>query len=172
MAHVLANPAFVNQIVKRLSGRGDPYKPYITEKVIRQTKSLHITAIWDAWASLEAQARSAVLLDSYEAAKRYPNLSIQMALGTTVSEAIHLGLLPFAIVPTVRKTDPVDMADVKAAARSLELGFYVEGKRSFQIRFHTEEEAENAFRTLMQKFGGEPYFAIQQEVATIPSLDL
>jgi hypothetical protein len=171
MTHTVDNVRFVRKIVRRLTDPENVREPYLVEKVIRQTRSLHVTAIWDAWATLDAEARSNVLLAAYAEASRHLDLKMTIALGLTVSEAVSLGFLTYAIVPTIRSTDEVAPVQIKQAVRSLNTGFYAEGRRGFQLRFYTEEEATAAYQQLSMRFPGKPYWAITHEVGTIPSLE-
>jgi hypothetical protein len=85
-----------------------------------------------------------------------------MALGLTQEEAAEMGYLPFQIVAIVRKTDPVGPNDVRKAMESVG-GIHVKVGASLQLRYPSQEYAEEAYRQLALKIPG-PYWAITQEV--------
>ncbi len=72
--------------------------------------------IWDEWADDTLEERSSVILRAYELAEgAAAREKIALASGLTVTEATAAGILPFQIIPGLRKTDPVKLDQVRNA---------------------------------------------------------
>lgn len=153
----------VDALVSRLKGPLTLEEPFILQDRIPQTRSRHVLVIWDAWRQLEPAARSAIIMDALSEAGMLKGDSVRVAVGLTQEEALDLGYLPFKIVSTVHKSDPVRFDDVRAAFESVG-GIHVRTGASHQVRFPSQEHAEEAYRRLASKIPG-PYWAIVQEVA-------
>jgi hypothetical protein len=136
-------------------------EPMIVENRIAQTKSAHVTVVWDRWDDIPPEGRSKVILDAYARAGRLADLTITAAMGLTGEQALRIGFLPYSIIPTRRardKASPQELESAMAAVGGLELKI----GSSTQLRFPTLEKAEDAYRELSQKIPG-PYWAIVHE---------
>lgn len=80
-------------------------QPFIIEQKISPTNYLHVTVVWEKWRLISAGRRGAVIMKAYEKAAPDRVNDITIAMGVTTEEAIDLGLLPFEVVPTIRKSD-------------------------------------------------------------------
>jgi hypothetical protein len=159
----------VASLVKQLAAKvGRPRslsEPFILEDRIPQTRSRHVVVIWDAWGNLARADRSKIILDAFQTANHLNGDTVRVALGLTQQEAFDLGYLPFQIVATIRETDRVKRDNVRKALESVG-GIHVKVGNSHQLRFPSQEYAEDAYRQLAAKIHG-PYWAITQEVAPI-----
>ena len=144
--------------LQHASGRDGPV---ITENQIGQTKSLHVAVIWDDWDGLTPAERSKVIVDAYARAKRLRGLTITLAMGLTAEEALRTGFLPYSIVTMRRAGDPVSLNQLAKAMEDA-AGILVKVGASTQLRFPTQESAEDAYRQLSQRIPG-PYWAIVHE---------
>jgi hypothetical protein len=138
-----------------------PGEPLVMENRIAQTKSVHIVVIWDAWNELSPGERSKIILDAYSKARRAHGATVTSAMGLTSEEARRRGFLPYRIVTTRRQGDKVSLGELAKAMDDV-AGIVVKVGSSRELRFATQEQAENAYRHLSQKVPG-PYWAIVQE---------
>jgi hypothetical protein len=167
MAQPVRNSRMVEQVIARLKTHDrfpQAHDPYLIERVIRETRAVHLTGIWDAWSKLDFASKSEVLTIAYAEAGRHPTFRLTIAVGYTVDEAKSMGLLPYAVVPTSRSSGRIKAAAISKGLRDLDSGFYLGRPSRGELRFHTEEEAEDAYLALSKKFGGKPVWAITKEV--------
>jgi hypothetical protein len=140
-------------------------EPFIVEDRVPQTRSRHVTVIWNAWKNLPRDVRSRIILDAYQSSNRLHGDTVRVALGLTQQEAFDRGYLPFQIVPMIRKSDPVSPGEIRKALASIG-GIHVKVDSARQVRFPSQSHAEEAYRRLAEKIHG-PYWAITQEIAPI-----
>jgi hypothetical protein len=122
-------------------------QPMIEEQEFPSGK-MRVTVIWDEWDRLPLEDRTAVILRAYDLAEeRGYRERIALASGLTVPEAYAAGMLPFQIIPVLRKGDAVTPEQCRQA-------MIVEGASTLlaadrpQLRFATDEDAEAARRRL------------------------
>jgi hypothetical protein len=69
-------------------------RPHIIEGVIRNTDRLEVYVVWEGWAGVREEHRTAAILDAY---KRAPDPGkvkrVVIALGVTPDEARNLGVI-------------------------------------------------------------------------------
>lgn len=135
-------------------------QPLIIEQDLPQTQTLHVAVVWEKWRLVEAGERSAMVLHAYERAAPGRVDAITIAMGVTTDEAIDLGLLPYGIIPTIKKDEPL----TRDAARVLmrEEGA-VDTPSGLMLAFPNEESATAAYRRLVAKTKPE-YWTITQAV--------
>jgi hypothetical protein len=64
--------------------------------------------IWDAWDHLSLEDRTTVILRAYELAEgRGYRAKLTLASGLTAAEAYTARMLPFQIIPALRRGDPI-----------------------------------------------------------------
>lgn len=69
--------------------------PVIIEEAMSPGQSVHVYVIWDEWASVTEEHRSAAILDAYDEAKgKTAMMNISIAMGLTPTEADRLGIKP------------------------------------------------------------------------------
>ncbi|MCB9865070.1 MAG: hypothetical protein H6816_00310 [Phycisphaerales bacterium] len=83
-------------------------QPIILENEIPQTSSFHVAVIWERWRQIPASHRSGVIVQAYAQVAPQRADRVTIALGATAEEAVDIGLLPFAIVSTIKNGDPVE----------------------------------------------------------------
>ena len=154
---------FVDRLVTELRNPQPHGQPMIFEDSIRQTETYHVTVIWDRWRDVPEHARARIILDAYLAYNPQRVPRITLALGVTGEEAIRLGFLPVAIVPTVRRGE-VEADRLKDAMRGE--GAIETSKGNLQLRFRALQDAEDAYVRLQKALPG-PFWSIVQEVARV-----
>jgi hypothetical protein len=137
--------------------------PFIYEQEYRSGKLL-ILVVWDDWAPLPLQERSATILRAYELAEGPAYVDrIALTSGLTVPEALGAGMLPYHIIPALRRGDPVTADDVRQALLA-EGGTRLVSPGRVQLRLATHEEAEAARQRLIEKFpGSEEIWLIERD---------
>jgi len=96
----------VKKLVQEFRTSSTNLQPLILEEQVPSTKSRHVRVIWDAWKDLGDEQRAAVIVDAYtEAEGTEAAQEITLAENLTPQEALALGLLPFKVVPTRKRTD-------------------------------------------------------------------
>jgi hypothetical protein len=92
-------------------------QPVIIENEVGTERTLHVVVIWERWQLIPAPDRSSVIMQAYESAASDRIERIMMTLGVTLEEAVDLGLMPYGIEPTVRKTDEACPENVERLMR-------------------------------------------------------
>jgi len=84
-------------------------QPFIYEKEYR-TGKLGVTVVWDEWDDMPLSDRSATIWRAYEVAGGVEYRDrVALASGLTVPEAHAAGMLPYEILPAVRRGDPLTL---------------------------------------------------------------
>lgn len=128
-------------------------QPFIYEQKYR-TGKLRVSVIWDDWRRLPLPERTATILKAYEIAEG-PGARDRIALasGLTVPEAHEAGLLPYEVIPAVRKGDPIQWQEVNNALLGEGASLLFHPMRP-RLLFATQEEAEDALKRLSQRYPG------------------
>jgi len=150
-------------LADELKNNRESGQPVIEEQEF-PTGNVRVTVVWDKWDHLSLEDRTAIILRAYELAEGPDSRNrIALASGLTVPEAYDAGMLPFRIVPLVRKNDPVTLEQcVKAMLE--EGASTLEDSERPQLRFATEADAIASQRRLAQRLpGSEPVWAVMQE---------
>lgn len=153
----------VDKLAAELNSDRDYGQPLVYEQEYT-TKKVRVTVVWDEWADASLEERSAIILGAYEQAEGIQGREkIALASGLTVPEAASAGLLPFRVIPGLRKTDPVKPEQVIEAM--MEQGASNLTKPDGpQLRFATEEEAEACIQRLVKKLpASEPIWIISRD---------
>ena len=148
------------------SGRASG-QPVIDEQEF-PTGKIRVTVIWDEWDRLPLEDRTAVILRAYELAEgRAYRERIALASGLTVPEAYGAGMLPFQIIPALRKGDPVTPEQCRQAMIEEGASTLLAADKP-QLRFASEEEAEAARKRLVERLpNSDPVWVITQEVGKV-----
>jgi len=161
------NGALLSRLVEELSSSRDLGQPVIHEQTF-PTGKIRVTVIWDQWDHVSFEDRTSLILRAYELAEG-PDYreNIALASGLTVPEAYTAGMLPFAIIPALRKGDPVSADQCRqtmieaGASRLLE-------PDQLQLRFASLEEAQAVRDQLVQRLpASEPVWVITQELSRV-----
>ena len=106
----------VERLVDELKSDRQSGQPIIEEEEF-PTKKLRVNVIWDEWDRVPLEDRTATILRAYEQAEGEGNGDrIALASGLTVPEAHAAGMLPYQIIPAVRKDDPVTTDQCRQSA--------------------------------------------------------
>jgi hypothetical protein len=139
-------------------------QPVIREQEFPSGK-LRVLVIWDAWDRLPLEDRTGVILHAYDLAEgRGYRDRVALASGLTVPEASAAGMLPFQIIPALRKGDPVTAEQCRQALLDEGASTLLSADKP-QLRFATEAEAEAARQRLARRLpDSEQVWVITQEV--------
>jgi len=142
-------------------------QPLIDEQEFPSGK-VRVTVIWDDWDRLPLEERTAVILRAYELAEgRGYGDRIALASGLTVPEAYGAGMLPFQIIPALRRGDSVTAEQCRRAMIEEGASTLLAADKP-QLRFASEEEAEAARKRLIERLpDSEPVWVITQEVGKV-----
>lgn len=155
------------RLADELKQNRDAGQPMIDEQEF-STGNLRVTVLWDAWDQLPSEDRTATILRAYEIAEgRAYRERVALASGLTVPEAYASGMLPFEIIPALRRGDAV-------TANQCSRAMIEEGASTLQVaekphlRFATEEEAEASRKRLAARLPeSEQVWVITQDVGKV-----
>jgi hypothetical protein len=150
----------VSELRQSVTSDQPVHQPIILENEIGQTHTLHVVVIWQRWQIVPTGQRSGLIIRAYDEAAADRADRITIAMGVTTEEAIELGLLPFEVVPVIRKEDNIDAETVRELMR--EEGA-TESANRIVLRFPSLEMAESAFRRLCSKSSTD-YWAVRQDL--------
>jgi hypothetical protein len=154
----------VERLAAELKGGQAFGQPTIYEQEY-STGKMRVTVLWDEWEGIPLEERSATILRAYEQTEG-PAFRDRIALasGLTIPEAHAAGMLPYQIIAAVRKNDPVTAEQAREAV--LEEGASVLGSaQAPQLRYATEEEAEECRQRLIRRFpGSDDVWIINREI--------
>jgi len=161
----LTNGSLVNRLAEELKANRDWGQPVI-EELESPTGNLSITVIWDAWDRLPQENRTVTILRAYELVEGGDYRDrVALASGLTVPEAYSIGMLPFQIIPVLRKSDPVTPEECLEAMIQEGASVLMSADRP-QLRFTSLEDAEAAMRRLVQRLpSSDQVWAITQEAS-------
>lgn len=163
-------PDLLAELVGELKSAREAGQPMIEEQYFSKTNAVRVTVIWDKWAPLADEDRSATILQAYEEVegKEFAD-RIALAIGLTVPEAYEAGLLLFQVMPVLRKGDAVT-AEQCAEAMIEQGASLLFDARKAQLRFANEEEAEACLKRLVKALpGSEAVWVIAKEVGQVAS---
>jgi hypothetical protein len=144
------------QLARELAGERTLSGPVIFEIPIGQKSLIDVLVVWNAWEPFNSTDRSEMILDAYKPLK----FQIAQPLGVTYHEAIEQQVLPYAVVPMIRRGE-IGEEDVKNAMLA-EGGFVLENGR-VDLRFPTMPLAEQAHKRLTDALP-KGYWSIVQNV--------
>jgi hypothetical protein len=148
-----AKRPLAEKLAAELKSGKESGQPVIYEQEFR-TGKVRVNVIWDAWDGLSLQERTATILRAYEMAEGVESRErIALASGLTVPEAHAASMLPYQIIPALRKGDPVTFEQARQAFLD-EGASQLVNPQSPQLRFATEEEAEACRQRLVRRFPG------------------
>jgi hypothetical protein len=155
------------RLADELKSSRESGQPVIEEQTF-PTGKIRVTAIWDEWDALPLERRTAVILRAYELAEgREYRDKIALASGLTVPEAYAAGMMPFQIIPAVRRGDAVTPQQCRQAMIDEGASRLLAPDKP-QLRFTTEEEAEAARKRLVERLPeSEPVWVVTQEVGRV-----
>ena len=102
-----AKQGLAEKLAAELKHSREHGQPLIYEQAFR-TGKVRVNVVWDAWDAAPMAERSATILRAYELAEGAESRDkIALASGLTVPEAYASGMLPYQIIPALRKGDPL-----------------------------------------------------------------
>ena len=144
------------QLAKELEGEQTQGGPVIFEIPLEQQNRIDMLVVWEAWKPFSSTDRSNMILAAYKDS----NVQIAQALGVTYSEAVEQQVLPYAVVPMIRRGE-LDEEEVKKAML-VQGGFALENGK-VDLRFPTMPLAEQAHKRLTDAMP-KGYWSIVQTV--------
>lgn len=154
----------VSELRRELKEGHEFGQPVIHEEHFPKTGKIRATVLWDKWEGVPHEVRADAIQRAYAAAEG-PEFGDKLALvvGLTYPEAYEEGIVPFQVVPLLRKSDPVtseqclDAMSHEGASKLFQKGL--------QLRFMSMEEAEASKNRLIERLpGSEAVWAITQDV--------
>lgn len=157
----------VNRLAEELRSERDSGQPIIYEQTF-PNESLRIVVVWDAWDRLPLEDRTEIIFKAYEKAEgREYSERIALASGLTVPESYAAGMLPVQIITAIRTGDSVTAEQCKQAMIQEGASTLLSPEKP-QLRFATEEEAEQAKRRLSETLpGSEAVWVITQDIGRV-----
>jgi len=137
--------------------------PVVFEEEIPQNGTFRVLAVWDEFRSVPPENRGRLIMDAYLQTDPGRGRRISFPVGVTRAEGVRGGYLPYAVVTTIRATDPVDRHEVRQAMR--ESGAW-ETPAGLQLRFPFKSLAERALEQLQARFGAQ-YFALAEDLGPV-----
>jgi hypothetical protein len=157
----------VEQLAGELKSARESGQPMIEEQEFPTGKT-RVTVVWDKWERIPLEDRTAVIFRAYDLAEG-PGFSATIALasGLTVPEAHAAGMLPFQIIPALRREDPVTLEQCHQAMMDEGASILADPSKP-QLRFATEEDAEASRKRLARRLpNSEPVWVVTQEVGKV-----
>lgn len=147
-------PGLLAELVKELKNAGETGQPRIEEQVFPKTNAIRTSVIWDKWESVPDDDRYQTILQAYEEAEgKAFRERIALALGLTVPEAVEAGLLPYRIIPLLRRGDAVTREQCREAMIAQGASVLMDPENP-PLHFATEEEAEACRQRLIRQLPG------------------
>ena len=161
------NGNLAERLADELRNSRESGQPMIEEETFAAGKR-GVTVIWDAWDRLSLEERTSVILKAYELAEGHEyRETIALARGLTVPEAYAAGMLPFQIIPALRRGDAVTLEQCRQAMIK-EGASTLFGADNPQLRFATEEDTEAVRKRLVQALpSSDQVWVITQEVGKV-----
>ena len=141
-------------------------QPMIDEQLFPSDK-ICVTVIWDEWDPLSLEDRTATILRAYEQAEGRPyREKITLASGLTLPEAVGAGMLPYQVIPALRRGDPVTLEECRQAM--IDEGASLLSSDKPQLRFAMEDEAVAAIARLVRRLPkSDQVWVVTQEIAKV-----
>jgi hypothetical protein len=157
-------PGLVAELVAELRNARESGQPVIEEIIFPGTKALRVTVVWDKWDTVPDKDRAETVAEAYrqvEGDEFRSRISLLDAL--TVPEAVEAGLLPYRVLPLLRKGDPVTAEQCREAMLA-EGGSTLASPDCPQLCFATEAEAAACVRRLVARLpASEQVWAVTRE---------
>src|SRR4051794_26535640 len=101
-------PGLLTELAHELKQSRESGQPVIHEQHFSRTGKMRVTVLWDKWDDVPHEERAEIILNAYENVEgKDPRENLALAVGWTFPEAYEAGMLPFQVIPLLRKGDPV-----------------------------------------------------------------
>lgn len=144
----------VEKLANELQSERESGQPLIEERQSEKAETRTVYVYWDEWEGVSEEDRIAVIQRAYENVLG-PEFAdhIVLAAGYTIPEARDYGLLPYAILSGLRKSDPISAEDCRAALIAEGASVLANPDRP-ELRFPTMEDAMAAVSRLEKRLPG------------------
>jgi hypothetical protein len=132
------------------------------------TGKTRVLVIWDDFDRLSMEERTAIILRAYrDGLGQQERDRIALASGLTVPEASAAGMLPFQLIPAIRKGDSVTAEECRKAMIDDGASVLL-GEDRPMLRFSTADEAEAAKQRLSEQLPrSEQVWVVTQDVGRV-----
>jgi hypothetical protein len=163
-----AFPDLLQELIAELRTNRQGGQPRIDEQTLPRTGKIRVTVLWDKWDGIADEDRLTTIFAAYKEVEGEAFCEqIVLAMGLTFPEAVESGLLPFQIVPLLRKDDAVKPEQCHAALLDEGASTLIRHDHP-ELRFATLEEAEACVKRLVAALpGSADVWAITREVGHI-----
>jgi hypothetical protein len=143
-------PELVAQLAEELRNAHAGGQPRIEETVFPRTNALRVNVFWDRWEDVPDVERTNCILQAYREVEPSDVVArIALAGGLTFPEARASGMLPYEILPVLRRGDPITLEQCHKAMIQ-EGATVLESPQTPRLYFATEEEAEAGRQRLVK----------------------
>lgn len=152
------------RLSQELTGGGEGNGPVIFEIPLEGSDRYDVIVVWDEWGqqSVPGEIRSEIIASAYERVDSPIAKKLAIAIGATNGEAVEQNLLPYSIVPMVRK-GKADAASIQEAM--LRHGAIRVSGNTLELRLPTLKLAEQVHRQIVDELPN-GYWAIVQKANT------
>lgn len=142
-------------------------QPVIDEEHF-QTGAIRVNVFWDKWERVPLEERSETIVRAYERAESKEFCEkITLATGLTLPEAHETGLLPYQVIPAVRRSDSVTLEQCQQAMIEEGASVLLEPENP-RLWLATQDEAEAAQKRLVKRLpDSEQVWVIAREVGRV-----
>ena len=166
----VAQPRRIN-LVEELAGElrcaHEVGQPIVNEEHFA-TGAVRVLVLWDRWEEVEEDDRATQIVEAYRLVEGQDFVDrIGLLDGMTFPEAYDQGLLPYQIIPHVRRDDPVTLDQCRLVM--IEVGAStLFPDRIPRLRFATAQQAETCLPRLIERLpGSDQIWQITREVGQV-----
>jgi hypothetical protein len=152
--------ALRDELIDELSGKSSTDGPLIFEIPLEQSDKIDVIVVWNAFDGVRAEDSTGLILDAYTDRK----VEIALAMGVTYHEAVAQHLLPYTVVPMMKRGQVEPAALNKAM---MEQGGVALSNGKVELRFPTMAMAEEAHQRLSERLP-EGYWSILETIGQVP----
>jgi hypothetical protein len=161
------NLDLIDALVDELRSNRDSGQPVILEHHFPKTGKMKVTVLWDRWDDVPYEQRAYVIQRAYVKAGIDSGEKLGLLIGLTFPEAYDEGLLPYQIVPLLRRGDSVSLRQCYEAMINEGASRLFPVKQPV-LRFTDEAEADKVRQRLIGQLpGSTPVWSILKEVGVI-----
>jgi hypothetical protein len=149
-----------DELIDELTGKSSTDGPLIFEIPLEQSDRIDVIVVWNAFDGVRAEDSTGLILDAYSDRK----VEIALAMGVTYHEAVAQHLLPYTVVPMMKRGQVEPAALNKAM---MEEGGVALSNGKVELRFPTMAMAEEAHQRLSERLP-EGYWSILETIGQVP----
>lgn len=142
-----------DRLVEELRKNNEVGQPVILENTYA-TGRTRVIVIWDEWQNLTQEERSTVIYSAYrKLGAQEPQLQIALSNGLTFPEASAAGMLPYRILPALRKSDQGKVSAERCKEEMIKQGASLLFDPEMpELRFTDELQADLCYARLVQAY--------------------